>query len=63
MHTKGRVLDSVIGQWCAHPIARDGRKSISGREKGNQARGDESNWCVLDARPKKNENGRTGPSH
>jgi hypothetical protein len=46
-------LDSAIDQWCAHPIARDGRKPISGREKGNQARGDESSWCVLDARPKK----------
>jgi hypothetical protein len=52
-HTKGRVLDSVIDQWCAHPITRDGRKPISGREKGNQARGGKSFWCVIDAQPKK----------
>jgi hypothetical protein len=32
-HTKGRVLDFAIDQWCAHPIARDDRKSMSVKEK------------------------------
>jgi hypothetical protein len=32
-HTKGRVLDSAIDQWCAHPIAKDDRNSMSGRER------------------------------